>query len=67
MCATYSVVHFYIDETVEAVPSYWVKGDFCAWPTNKNCVSKFIQNKHIVAYLKNSYNVYNKIVVNNFF
>jgi len=46
MCATYSVVHFYIDETVEAVPSYWVEGDFCAWPTNKNCVSKFIQNKH---------------------
>lgn len=43
---TYSVVHFIEDESVEAVPSCWVKKHFCAWPKNKNCVSKYIQNKH---------------------
>lgn len=43
---TYSVVHFIEDESVEAVPSCWVKGHFCAWPKNKNCESKYIQSKH---------------------
>jgi len=44
--STYCIVHFFEDESVEAVPSYWVKGDLCAWPTNKNCISKYIQIKH---------------------
>lgn len=46
MFPTYSVVHFYDDESVEAIPSDWIKDDLCAWPTNQNCVSKYIQNKH---------------------
>lgn len=44
--STYSVVHFFNDNSVEAVPSYWIKENFCAWPKNKKCVSKYIQNKH---------------------
>lgn len=43
----YSVVHFVDDETVDAVPSVWIKGKFCAWPNNKACVVKYIQNKRM--------------------
>lgn len=32
----YSVVHFFEDESVEAVPNFWIKGNTCAWPKNAN-------------------------------
>lgn len=42
---SYSVVHFFDDESVEAVPSFWVKGKTCAWPKNKIYVMKYIEIK----------------------
>jgi hypothetical protein len=42
---TYSVVHFFEDESVEAVPHIWVKKDYCAWPINKTQISKYIASK----------------------
>lgn len=30
---TWSVVHFIEDDTVEAVPTAWVQGDQCLWPS----------------------------------
>lgn len=44
---TYSVVHFFDDDSVEAVPKIWVKGDYCAWPKNKMLITKYIINKHL--------------------
>ncbi|KAL5239463.1 hypothetical protein ACI65C_006873 [Semiaphis heraclei] len=43
----YSVVHFFVDESVEAVPSFWVKGKTCAWPKNKIYAKKYIETKRI--------------------
>jgi len=51
--SSYSVVHFLIDNLVEAVPSTWIKAgkkpgvNLCAWPHNKACIIKYIQNKHM--------------------
>jgi len=42
---TYSVVHFFADDSVEAVPSFWVKGKLCAWPKNKIYAKKYIETK----------------------
>lgn len=33
---TYSVVEFTEDNTLEAVPTNWLKKNKCAWPTTKN-------------------------------
>ncbi|KAL5246278.1 hypothetical protein ACI65C_013686 [Semiaphis heraclei] len=46
----YSVVHFFVDESVEAVPSFWVKGKTCAWPKNKIYAKKYIKTKRIPSY-----------------
>lgn len=43
----YSIVHFFDDETVEAIPSSWIKGKVCAWPKNKLFIKKFIEKKMI--------------------
>lgn len=40
---TYSVVHFFDD--VETLPSFWVKGKYCAWPKNNLFIKKFIEKK----------------------
>lgn len=51
--SAYSVVHFIKDNSVEAVPSNWIKPgnkpgtNVCAWPCNKACVIKYIHNKHM--------------------
>jgi len=45
--SNYSVVHFTKDNSVEAVPSIWVKGNFCAWPNNKSLTSKYITNRRL--------------------
>jgi len=46
---SYSVVHFYDDNSVEAVPSFWINkdGTYCAWPKNINQASKLIERKSI--------------------
>lgn len=45
---TYSVVHFFEDNSVEAVPSYWVKKNgTCAWPLNQLSAAKLIERKSI--------------------
>jgi len=46
---SYSVVHFYEDNSVEAVPSFWINkdGTYCAWPKNKYPASKLIERKSI--------------------
>jgi len=46
--SNYSVVHFIKDNSVEAVPSIWVKDKYnCAWPNNKLLTSKYITNRRI--------------------
>jgi len=47
--SSYSVVHFFDDDSVEAVPSSWVNkdGTHCAWPKNINQASKLIDRKSI--------------------
>jgi len=37
-----------MDESVEAVPSFWVKGKICAWP--KIYAKKYIEIKHMPNY-----------------
>lgn len=44
---TYSVVHFFDDESVEAVPSFWVRGKTCAWPKKNIYVMKYIEIKRM--------------------
>lgn len=47
--STYSVVHFFGDNSVEAVPTLWIKQKkgFCAWPKNKLSIAKLISQKSI--------------------
>lgn len=47
MSTSYSVVHFFDDESVEAVPSFWVNDKFCAWPKKIIYVKKYIEIKRI--------------------
>jgi len=42
---SYSVVHFFVDDSVEAVPSFWVEGKTCACPKNKIYAKKYIETK----------------------
>lgn len=44
---TYSIIHFYEDESVEAIPSFWFKDGLCAWPKNRALIMKFIVSKRI--------------------
>lgn len=44
--SNYSVVHFIKDNSEEAVPSVWVKDNYCAWPNNKLLIPKYIKNRH---------------------
>lgn len=30
---SWTIVQFIDDATVEAVPSHWIQGDFCHWPS----------------------------------
>lgn len=41
----WSVVHFKNDNSVNAVPSTWVKRDMCAWP--KRDVKRFLERRII--------------------
>lgn len=44
MNSTYSVVHFLDENSVEAVPSIWMKNNgTCAWPNNHSTVFKYIE------------------------
>lgn len=36
----WSVVHFFDDNSVEAVPTFWIDYDLCAWPKNNNNAAK---------------------------
>lgn len=45
MDSSYSIVHFFDDDTVEAIPSFWMKDKMCAWPKNKLFIKKFIEKK----------------------
>lgn len=45
---TWSIVHFIVDNTVEIVPSQWIKRNgYCSWPKTlkNNDVRKLVQNK----------------------
>lgn len=48
MPSSYSVVHFFDDESVEAVPSFWVNGKSCAWPKKIIYVKKYIEIQRIL-------------------
>lgn len=41
------VVHFFNDESVEAVPDTWLKKNQCAWPNDKKNVKKYIEKRII--------------------
>ncbi|KAL5233023.1 hypothetical protein ACI65C_001097 [Semiaphis heraclei] len=41
----YTVIHFEVDDTVEAVPSYWFSEDKCAWPILRSNIKRFIEKK----------------------
>ncbi|XP_025406739.1 uncharacterized protein LOC112680767 isoform X2 [Sipha flava] len=45
----YSVVHFYDDNTVEAVPKFWFRKNngTCAWPKNTKNFHKLVE-KHCI-------------------
>lgn len=45
--SNYSVVHFLKENSVEAVPSIWIKNNYCAWPNNKLLTSKYITNRRL--------------------
>lgn len=42
----YSVVHFINENTVEGVPSNWIKNNTCAWPLNPKNARKMIEQKY---------------------
>jgi len=42
----YSVVHFVNENTVEGVPSNWIKDNTCAWPFNQKNTKKMIEQKY---------------------
>lgn len=46
---TYSVVVFTEDNSIEAVPTNWLKKNKCAWPTTKNhsTIRKLIERKSV--------------------
>lgn len=46
MESLYSVVHFINENTVECVPSNWIKNNTCAWPFNRRNASKMIEQKY---------------------
>lgn len=41
----YSVVFFIKENTVDAVPSHWMKNNLCAWPKKhiKKCIERKLQ------------------------
>lgn len=46
---TYSVVEFTEDNSLEAVPTNWLKKNKCAWPITKNysTIRKLIERKSV--------------------
>lgn len=46
---TYSVVVFIDDNTIEAVPTSWVKNGMCSWPITKkhSLLRKLIERKSL--------------------
>jgi len=36
-----------VDDSVEAVPSFWVKGKTCTWPKKKIYAKKYIETKRM--------------------
>jgi len=49
MAATYSVVHFYGDNSVAAVPKFWfsINNGTCAWPKKPHNPKKLIERRSI--------------------
>jgi len=43
---TWTVVQFEEDQTVEAVPSTWVQGQYCHWPTYSHDKLRAAIRKH---------------------
>jgi len=41
------VVHFFNDESVEAVPDTWLKKNSCAWPKDKKHIKRCIEKRVI--------------------
>lgn len=47
MDTSFSIVHFFEDESVEAVPSFWYKNKYCACPKNRILIGKFIVSNRV--------------------
>lgn len=61
---SYAVVHFIEDNSVEAVPSFWVKKNgTCAWPKNQSSALKLIDRKCIPNEIE--YNYYKARILKN--
>lgn len=41
------VVHFFDDESVEAVPDTWLKKKTCAWPNDRKHSKRYIEKRVI--------------------
>jgi len=54
---TYSVVVFTEDNSIEAVPTNWLKNNKCAWPITKNhsTIRKLIEQKSVLNEIEYTY------------
>lgn len=54
---SYAVVNFFEDESVEGLPSFWMKknNSSCAWPKNRLSVAKSIKRKRIPNEIESNY------------
>eukprot|EP00102_Acyrthosiphon_pisum_P019799 XP_016657009.1 PREDICTED: uncharacterized protein LOC107882717 [Acyrthosiphon pisum] len=43
----WSVVHFFADDSVEAVPKHWFKDKKCAWPIKSSNINRLIEKRVI--------------------
>lgn len=51
----WAVVHFFADDSVEAVPKHWFKDQGCAWPIKSSNVNKLIERRVIANSLEFQY------------
>jgi len=51
----WAVVHFFADDSVEAVPNHWFKDNKCAWPIKSPNVNRLIEKRVIVNGLEFQY------------
>jgi hypothetical protein len=51
----WSIVHFFADDSVEAVPEHWFKNQKCAWLIKSSNVNRLIEKRLITNPLEFQY------------